>query len=111
MVRGDGGTDDCQRGLFKDLADLGSPWHFTGARMPGIVGQHHDITGKEGSMGAAQVQQHAVAAGNRNHPHAGYSRRRGEFPVVVHHPEYFRSVRPGGKSAWSMHEPVRYSAQ
>jgi hypothetical protein len=34
-------------------------------------------------VSAAQVQQHAVTAGNRNHAHAGYTRT--GIPMAWHH--------------------------
>ena len=45
------------------------------AGVAGIVGKHNDVAGEEWRVGAAQVQQHAVVAGNRDYPHAGYTRR------------------------------------
>ncbi len=71
---------------------LSAAWNLAGARMPGIVGEHNDIAGEEGRVGAAQVQQHAVVARNRNHPHAGYTRRGSEFPIARHHGEYRRVI-------------------
>src|SRR5450631_4537619 len=74
-VRSDGAADNLTGGIFEDLADPGAARNLAGAGMPGVVGQQHYIAGEVGRVGPAQVQQHAVAAGNRNHTHAGYTRR------------------------------------
>ena len=74
-VSTDGAADDRGARIFENLADPGAARNLAGAGMPGIVGQQHDIAGEVRRVGAAQVQQHAVAAGNRNHTHAGYTRR------------------------------------
>jgi hypothetical protein len=56
----------------------------------GLIGQQDYIPGEEGSVGAAQVQQHAVGAGNRDDSHAGYTRGRTN---ALHDGEYRRFVR------------------
>ena len=44
---------------------------FANAGMPGIILQNHDITGKKRTMRSAEVKQHAVKTGDRNHRHLG----------------------------------------
>src|SRR5277367_1534127 len=61
-------------GLFENLTDPFAARNFAGAGMPGIVRKYHQVSSKEGRVRSAQVQQHTVAARNRNHSHAGYTR-------------------------------------
>ena len=73
-VRSDGAADDHGIGIFEDLADVGAAWDLAGAGMPRIVGQQYHIAGEVRRMGSAQVEQHTVAARNRDHAHVGYTR-------------------------------------
>ena len=73
-VSSDRAADDCRAGFFENLAYLLAAGNLARAGVAGIVGKHNDVAGEEGRVGPAQVQQHAVVAGNRNHPHAGHTR-------------------------------------
>ncbi|KVV47221.1 hypothetical protein WK81_05920 [Burkholderia ubonensis] len=56
------------------LADPFAARHFADAGPPAAVGENHEVAGEERRMRAAQVQQHAVAPGDRDHLHAGHQR-------------------------------------
>ena len=62
--------DECAR-VFQRLADLFAAGHFTHTRVACAVGQHQDVAGEERAMGTAQVHQHVVVAGDRDHPQGG----------------------------------------
>ena len=53
------------------LADAFATGNLTTADTPGIVLEQHQVAGEVGGMGAAQVEQHAVMAGDRNDLHLG----------------------------------------
>ena len=93
-VRSDGPADHHRAGTFENLADPGAARHLAGAHMPGVIGQQHNIAGEVRRVGSAQVQQHAVATGNRNHTHAGYARR--GIPMAGHH----RSIADLSRQEW-----------
>ena len=67
----DGLADDEFAGVLQRLADLFAARHLADTGMAGIVGQDHQIAGEERRMRAAQIEQHAVAAGDRDHLHGG----------------------------------------
>src|ERR1700678_3644358 len=75
--------------LFKYLTDPFAAGYFAGAGMPGIVRKYHQVPCEEGGVRSTQVQQHTVAARNRNHSHAGYTRGR---PNSLHERKYLRSA-------------------
>ena len=64
-------ADDQLACILQRLADLLAAGHFADASAPGAVGQDQKIAGEERTMRAAQVEQHAVAPGNRDHPQRG----------------------------------------
>ena len=53
------------------LPDALAAGDFTDTGMPGIILQNHDIAGKKRAMCPAEVKQHAVKTGDRNHSHFG----------------------------------------
>ena len=55
--------------VFQGLADFFAARHFTDAGVATAVGQQNEIAGEKGCMGAAQVEQHAVAPGHRDDAH------------------------------------------
>jgi hypothetical protein len=57
--------------VFQGVADFLAAGDFAHAGAAGAVGQYQQVAGEERGVGAAQVEQHAVLAGNRNHLHAG----------------------------------------
>ena len=56
--------------LFKDFANGFSARHFADAGMARIVGEDDNVARKVRCVCAAQVEQHAVEAGNGNDLHA-----------------------------------------
>src|SRR5271163_3899196 len=76
-------------GLFKYLTDPFAAGNFAGAGMPGIIRKYHQVSCEEGRVRSTQVQQHTVAARNRNHSHAGYTRGR---PNALHERKSLRSA-------------------
>jgi hypothetical protein len=62
----DGLTDDEVTGVFQRLPDFFAAGNFADAGMAGIVGEDDDVPGEERRMRAAQIEQHAVAPGDRN---------------------------------------------
>ena len=52
-------------------SDFFASRNFTQSRVAGAVLQNDDIAREERTMGTAQVQQHAVLAGDRNDQHFG----------------------------------------
>ena len=77
VVRSDRLPDDQRLRLFESLPDALAAGHFAHPRVTRAVRQDHDISGKERAVRAAEVQKHAVAAGDRNDPHAGNGGGRG----------------------------------
>ncbi len=65
---------DLRDRLDQRLVDGVAARRFADTGMSGAVGQHHDIAGKAGVMRAADIQQHAVVSGDRDHLHAGNHR-------------------------------------
>ena len=63
--------------IFQRLADAFAAGNFADAGVAGIVLQHHDVAREERPVRAAQVEQHAVMAGDRHDPHRGDDRRAG----------------------------------
>jgi hypothetical protein len=87
------GADDDVSGLFEPLGDLLSPRNFSDARSPFAVRQQHHVAREVRPVGPAEVEEHAVAPRDRDHPHLCYDRsiRR------IHH------LRP-------FHSKMRYNA-
>lgn len=50
------------------------PRYFAHADMPGAVLEDHDVAREKRPMGAAEVEQHAVMAGHRDHVQVGDDR-------------------------------------
>src|ERR1700722_14826323 len=90
VVPGDFLSQDRGTGLFKHLTDPFAAGNFAGAGMPSIIREDHQVSGEEGRVRSTQVQQHTVAARNRNHSHAGYA---WGGPNVLHERKYLRSIR------------------
>ena len=74
LIGADGLTDDFPTGLFQDLANSFSSGNLAGAGVACIVRYEYDIAGEKGCVGSAEVEQHAVAAGDRDNPHSGDAR-------------------------------------
>ena len=70
LVCADRLADDEFGGVFQRLANRLAPGHLTHARASVVGGQDQQVAREERAVGSAQVQQHAVAAGDRNHPSA-----------------------------------------
>jgi tRNA-specific 2-thiouridylase len=51
--------------------DLVATGHFAHAGVARRVGQDDDVAGEKRAVGTAEVHQHAVVTGDRNHLHAG----------------------------------------
>src|SRR6202012_6220731 len=73
VVPGDFLSQDRGAGLFQHLTDSFAAGNFAGTGMPSIIRKHYQISGEEGCVRSTQVQQHTVAARNRNHSHADYA--------------------------------------
>ena len=71
LVRADGLADHQRCRVFQRLADLLAAGHFAHAGAAGRIGEHQQVAGEEGAVRAAQVEQHAVAAGHRNGAQGG----------------------------------------
>ena len=69
--------DDQRRGILQRAADLLAAGHLADAGAAGVVGEQQQVAREEGAVRAAQVEQHAVAAGDRDHAQLGDPRRRG----------------------------------
>ncbi len=70
-------ADDEFAGVFQRLADFFAARHLADADVAQAVRQHEDVAGKEGGVGTAEVEQHAVMAGDRDDTQVGDARRRG----------------------------------
>jgi hypothetical protein len=57
-------ADDQRRGILQRLADLLAARHFADAGAAGAVGEDQQVAREERAVRAAQVEQHAVAAGD-----------------------------------------------
>jgi hypothetical protein len=66
LVGADGLAHHQRGGVFQRLADLLAAGHLAHAGAAGAVGQHQQVAGEERAVRAAQVEQHAVAAGHRD---------------------------------------------
>ena len=66
QVRADRLPDEQRRGVLQGLADLLAARHLADAGAPGAVGEDEQVAREEGAVCATQVEQHAVAAGDRN---------------------------------------------
>ena len=65
----DGLADDQVAGIFQRLADLLTARHLADTGVAGIVGEDDEVAGEERRVRAAQIEEHAVAAGDRDHFH------------------------------------------
>jgi hypothetical protein len=70
VVAPDFGADDQRHQPFQGLQDAVRAGHLAHAGMPGAVFEQHQDAGEMRCVGAAQVEQHAVAPGNGNDLHA-----------------------------------------
>src|SRR5207237_7079276 len=58
-------TDQQSASVLDRLANFLAAGNFANAGMPGVVLDDRDVASEEGSVRAAQVEQHAVAPGDR----------------------------------------------
>jgi len=65
VVCADRPAEDQRPSFFEGAADQLAAGNLADPRMSGVVLQDDDIAGEEREMRAAEVEQHAVAAGNR----------------------------------------------
>lgn len=65
-VRTDRLPHDERARVFERLADLLATGHFADARVPRRIGQQQQVAREERAVRAAEVQQHAVVARDRN---------------------------------------------
>src|SRR5579863_6756604 len=72
--RGLGACEEFRR-LFEDLANRLTAGNLARARVSCVIAEQNQVTGKERSVGAAQVEQHAVVPGHWNNAHALNTRR------------------------------------
>ena len=70
----DGRTHHQRHGLFQRAQDAGAARYLAHADMAGAVFQHDQVARKERRMCAAQVEQHAVMAGDRDYLHFRHNR-------------------------------------
>ena len=75
IVIGDRLADDQRPRIFQGLADAFAARHLAHAGMAGTVFQDDDIAGEERAMRAAEIEQHAVVARDRDHEHLRDHRR------------------------------------
>ncbi len=66
LMRTDRLADDEWAGIFERLANFLATGHLADAGAPRRVGQQQQVAGEERSVGAAQIEQHAVVASDRN---------------------------------------------
>ena len=66
--------DQCA-GVVQRLTDFFTTGHLANAAVAVAVGQYHQVAGEERGVGAAQVEQHAVAPGDRDHAQPGNAGR------------------------------------
>ncbi len=71
LVRAYGLADHEVASVFQSLADFFAARHLTHAGAPGVVGEDQDVARKKWAVCAAEVQQHAVAAGDGDHAQGG----------------------------------------
>ncbi|MGY4596748.1 hypothetical protein ACVWXL_004494 [Bradyrhizobium sp. GM22.5] len=72
--RADGLADHEITGVLQCLPDLLPARHLADAGVTGIVGEDDDVAGEERRMRAAQIEEHAVTACDRDHLHRGDDR-------------------------------------
>ena len=75
IVRADRLTDDKRFRVFECLADFLATGNFPYAGMAGIIFQDDHIPRKKWPMCSAEIQQHAVMAGDGDDEHFGDDRR------------------------------------
>ena len=59
-------TDQQSASVLDCLADFFAARHLTNAGMSRVVLEDHDVAGEERPVRPAEIEQHAVAPGNRN---------------------------------------------
>jgi len=64
LVLADGLADHQAAGVFQGFADAFATGHFTNAGVARAVLENHDVAGKKRPVGATEVEQHAVVAGD-----------------------------------------------
>ena len=64
LVRANRLADDQRARVFQRLADLFAAGHLAHAGVPGVVGEDQEVAREKRAVRTAQVQQHAVAAGD-----------------------------------------------
>ena len=94
-------ADDQIACILQRLPDLLAAGNLADAEMSGIIGEDDDVAGKEWPVRAAQIEQHAVAPGDRDHLHCSNYRRAGETGAysVLNHVILPRQARLGLRSS------------
>ena len=72
-------------GVFQGVADFFTTRHFTHAGAARTVGQDKQVAGEKRAVRTAQVEQHAVMAGDRNDLHTGDAGRGGGGGLDICH--------------------------
>ncbi len=57
--------------LFEGAADVFAAGHFADAGAAGAIVDNDEVAGEEGGVCAAEIQQHAVVAGDGDDSHCG----------------------------------------
>ncbi len=86
VVVADGVPEHQGSRIFKGLTNGFAARHFAHADMAGAVPENQDVAGKPGTVGTAQVEQHAVLPGDRNHLQVGNHRGALMYRVAHTHP-------------------------
>src|SRR5690606_6648899 len=104
VVAADGAAEHPGSRIFKGLANGFAARHFPHADMAGAVPETQDVAGKPGAVGTAQVEQHAVLPGDRDHLQVGNHRGALMYRVAHTHPSIVLvslPMQPGRRdSAW-----------
>ena len=69
VVVADAAADDDRAGVLEGAADRLAAGHLADAGVAVGVGEDDQVSGEERAVRAAEVQQHAVVAGDRDHRH------------------------------------------
>jgi hypothetical protein len=75
LITADRASDDELARILERLTDLLTPGHFADAGVTRAVSWDQDVAREVRTVRAAQVHEHAVVAGNRNHAHRRDDRR------------------------------------
>ncbi len=90
-------ADDEPGRVVERRADLLAAGHLADAGAARVVGDDQQVAGEERAVRAAQVEQHAVTAGDRNRPQRPHPRRRrGSHRCRLHRPVWSRPGEAAG---------------